>query len=284
MAQSEYHVLNLGAGVQSTTLYLMFMQGRIPVKLDAAITADTQEESKLTYAHLEWLKSLNGPPIIVRTKGKLGDHLVRGCNSTGGRFAAIPAFTTDGQRVSKTKRQCTKEYKLEVIGQALRQEVLGLKPRQRVRKGVIVHVYIGFSLNESGRAWRLEHKGKKPPKYIRRHFPLIDLHITRSQCSEFLRRNVPHEVPRSACVFCPFHDDNEWIEIKKSPGDWARAVEIDRALRIPGIVANRKMEETMYLHRSCQPLESIEFIASSDPRAAQSDLNFAGECLGMCGY
>jgi hypothetical protein len=283
MEKSEYHVLNLGAGVQSTTLYLLFMHGRIPATLDAAIFGDTQEESKLTYAHLAWLKSLNGPPIIVRTKGRLGDHLVKGQNSTGGRFASIPAFTTDGQRVSKTRRQCTKEYKLEVIGQSLRQDVLRLNPGQHVPRGVLVHVYIGFSLNESGRAWRLEHK-EKPPKYIRRHFPLIDLHITRSQCIEFLRMHVPHEVPRSACVFCPFHSDNEWIEIKKNPFDWSRAVEIDRALRTTGRVANRKMDETMYLHRSCQPLESIEFLPSTDPRAAQSDLNFAGECLGMCGH
>jgi hypothetical protein len=41
------HVLNLGAGVQSTTLYLMFMAGLVkdpagnPLVLDYAITADT---------------------------------------------------------------------------------------------------------------------------------------------------------------------------------------------------------------------------------------------------
>jgi hypothetical protein len=282
-SKDTYHVLNLGAGVQSTALYLMFMQGILKPQLDAAIFADPQEESELTYAHLEWLKCLGGPRIITRTKGKLGDHLIQGCNSTGQRFTAIPAFTTDGVLVSKTKRQCTKEYKLEVIGQALRQDVLGLRSGQHVSSGILVHVYIGFSLNESGRAWRLQ-RDNKCAKYIQRHFPLIERHITRNQCSAWLRTQVPHEVPRSACVFCPFHNDAEWIEIQKNPHDWARAVEIDRALRTTGSVANRKMNETMYLHRSCQPIEFVELKPVMDPRAAQSDLNFAGECLGMCGY
>jgi hypothetical protein len=40
----EVTVLSLGAGVQSTALYLKFLRGEIPWKLDAAIFADTQEE------------------------------------------------------------------------------------------------------------------------------------------------------------------------------------------------------------------------------------------------
>ncbi len=36
---AEYHVLNLGAGVQSTALYLLAREGRIPC--DVAIFADT---------------------------------------------------------------------------------------------------------------------------------------------------------------------------------------------------------------------------------------------------
>jgi hypothetical protein len=51
------HILNLGAGVQSTTLYLMGCRGEIHV--DVAIFADTGDEPKAVYAHLEWLKSLN---------------------------------------------------------------------------------------------------------------------------------------------------------------------------------------------------------------------------------
>jgi hypothetical protein len=45
-----FNVLSLGAGVQSTALYLKFARGEMPIKLDAAIFADTQEELKARIA------------------------------------------------------------------------------------------------------------------------------------------------------------------------------------------------------------------------------------------
>jgi hypothetical protein len=55
----ELHILNLGAGVQSTTLYLMFMRRVLQPQIDYAIFADTGEEPTPVYRHLEWLQSLN---------------------------------------------------------------------------------------------------------------------------------------------------------------------------------------------------------------------------------
>ncbi len=52
-----YHILNLGAGVQSTTLFLMFVNGELDKKLDYAVFADTQEEPESVYKHLDWLHS-----------------------------------------------------------------------------------------------------------------------------------------------------------------------------------------------------------------------------------
>ena len=104
-----HRILNLGAGVQSTTVYLMYVRGEIQPGIECAIFADTGEEPASVYAHLEWLKSLGGPPIIVRSIGRLGDDLVLGRNSTGGRFASIPAFTAavEGSKAGMVRRQCT---------------------------------------------------------------------------------------------------------------------------------------------------------------------------------
>ena len=55
----EYHILNLGAGVQSTRLYLEY-------EYDAAIFADTGEEPQAVYRHLEWLQSVRRTPILIR--------------------------------------------------------------------------------------------------------------------------------------------------------------------------------------------------------------------------
>lgn len=277
--QKVYNILNLGAGVQSTFLYLAWDTLGLPT-LDCAIFADTQEEPQDVYEHLRWLKSLNRAPILTGTAGKLGDHLKTGTNTTGGRFAAIPAFTTDGVKKGRTRRQCSKEYKIEVIGKVMRREVLGLMPG-RTPKGVRVNQYIGISLDEAGRARRLQ---LIPcPKYLSRNFPLVEKFITRAHCETWLMDRVPHKVPRSACVFCPFHSDPEWLRIKSNPADWARAVEIDEVLRTTGAVANRAMNQTMYVHRSCQPLVQIEFKPAATPYEAQGNFNFAPECLGVCG-
>ncbi len=292
---SERHILNLGAGVQSTTLYLMSRAGEIP-PFESCIFADTGEESAATYRHLEWLQSLAWPPILVRSVGRLGDDLLRGQAHPGverasSRFASIPAFTTkiEGDSGGRTKRQCSKEYKVEVIERTIRREVLGLKPRQRLPKGHGIIQHFGISLDEASRAtrlWERHHIGTRsgdrlvkspfPPRFI-----LIDRQMTRANCLDYLAGKVPHETPRSACVFCPFKTDEEWQRTRAVPEDWDRATQIDVGLRTTGAVANRDMEQTMYLHRSCQPLTQIEF----HPRvnAKELQLGFGMECEGVCG-
>lgn len=285
--KTEWHVLSLGAGVQSTALYLMFMRGDIQPQIDAAVFADTQEEPAAVYKHLEWLISLNGPPILVRTVGKLGDDLVHGRNSTGGRFASIPAFTTPdgGATVGITRRQCSKEYKTEVINRAIRRDVLGLKPRQRIPRDAYVTIYMGISLDESGRAARITEIFRKEHRAFTPKFPLIERFMTRSNCKDWLRRyGVPHETPRSACTFCPYHTDYEWEQLRLTdPDGWKRAIEVDHALRIHGSVDNRAMDQVLYLHRSCKPLELVVLDTRPDPRKAQLSINFSQECQGMCG-
>lgn len=280
-----YNVLSLGAGVQSTALYLMAARGELDVKLDAAIFADTQDEPAKVYAHLEWLKAQGGPPILTGTAGKLSDHLARGINSTGGRFASIPAFTTEdgGASVGITRRQCSKEYKTEVIGRVLRREILGLKPGQSP-KGVKVNQFIGISLDEAGRAARME-RNVPAPKYLRRRFHLIENNITRAGCSAYNADKVPHEVPRSACKFCPYHNDYEWHRQKtETPGEFADSCAVDRFLRDPNAVVQRARTHTAFLHRSCKPLELVQFDPTPPkPREAQLAMNFAAECEGVCG-
>lgn len=273
----EFHVLNLGAGVQSTALFLLIREGAVKCPDAVAVFADTQEEPEAVYRHLEWLKTLEHPRIFVRTAGKLGDDLVRGRDTTGGRFAAIPAFTTDGASDGMTRRQCTKEYKTEVIQRTIRREIIGLAKGRRIDADCEVHQYIGISRDEARRS-----VGVKANIESRRgwfaHFPLMEMGWTRQDCLRWLADRVPHQVPRSACVFCPFHSDAEWLRIKRDDAaGWARAVEIDTALRMAGSVANRDMRQTMYLHRSHKPLADVNLNEN------QIGLGFNLECEGMCG-
>jgi hypothetical protein len=287
VTQREVHILNLGAGVQSTTLYLMFLRGEIKPCIDYAIFADTGEEPGAVYEHLAWLRSLRGPPILVRSTGqRLGDDLKRGTMTRKGtRFVSIPAYTImpGSEEEGRTRRQCSKEYKIEVIERTIRREICGLAPGRRLPKSMKVAQYVGISVDEAGRFTRLQRRRTLG----RMAAPLIERHMTRQDCLQWLaeRGNVPHEVPRSACVFCPFHDDAEWERVKRVPEDWARAVEIDEALRTVGIANNIAGE--MFLHRSCQPLVQIEF-KPKEPVPHPTfgfwrEDSFSRECLGVCG-
>jgi 3'-phosphoadenosine 5'-phosphosulfate sulfotransferase (PAPS reductase)/FAD synthetase len=224
--------------------------------------------------------------------------LVWGVRTTGQRFASIPAFTTlrdheeregkapAGCEYGQTQRQCTKEYKIEVIEQAIRREVFGLKYRQRMAKDVTVTQIFGLSDDEPRRIKRVKANYAEHP-WAKPRFPLAEMGWTREKCREYLQGRVPHVVPRSACVFCPYKSAIEWEHLKRTdPEGWARAVEIDRALRIPGNIVNRKFKQKMYLHRSCLPLEVIDLTKEAErerQKPRESDL-FKWHCMeGMCG-
>ena len=141
----------------------------------------------------------------------------------------------------------------------------------------------GISLDEKSRASRIYERwitGEAPFEPV---FPLLDRRMTRADCIMWLRQNVPHEVPRSACVFCPFKSNREWRHLRDTdPQGWARAVEIDDALRIPGNVVNRGLDQKLYVHRDCIPLRSAD-LEGVDRRQLLLDPSWDDECVGMCG-
>ncbi len=255
----------------------MAMDGELDINFDCAIFSDTQEEPGDVYKHLEWMESLGGPPIVRVTAGKLGDDLKNGKNSTGQRFASIPAFTTDGHGSQGiVKRQCTKEYKIDAIELWIRRELIGLKPRQQMPKDVLIHQYMGFSRDEPGRAARAKLRFKQV-RWGEVHFPLFDEGMTRRDCVKYLEGRVPHPVPRSACVFCPFKNNTEWRSLRDDdPEGWARAVEVDDSLRIEGTIRNRALNQKLYIHRSCKPLKEANL---GDDQPTLFDM----ECEGGCG-
>jgi hypothetical protein len=305
---TTHHVLNLGAGVQSTTVYLLAREGfrvtprqtlfaaeeAYDLKVDWAVFADTQEEPAPVYRHLEWLRSLNDPPILVVTSGKLGDDLITGVpvkNQREGkthayRFASIPAYTGPDHRTrppgkvkeGKVQRQCTQDYKIIPIEKAIRYQILGLNPRQHIPKDVRVIHYFGLSAEEGRRVKRVKERFAKV-KWAEPRFPLYDLGWSRKDCLAWLDGRVPHPVPRSACTFCPYRTNQEWALLKATdPEGWERAVEIDRVIREDGSQAGPGLAHKLYLHRSCIPLDMVDLGVPS-----MLDGFTTNECLGMCG-
>lgn len=263
-------VLSLGAGVQSTTMALMAAHGEISPMPDAAIFADTGWEPQKVYDHLYWLERQLPFPVhrVHRPGPDLGQHAIDIAITPVTRTASPPWFTRgpDGM----LPRQCSKEFKVRVIGQKVR-ELLGLKPGERGPKGKVVEQWLGISLDEMQRM-----KDAEQP-FVQHRFPLIDLRIARRDCLRWMADRRYPRPPKSACIFCPYHGDDQWRDMRdNSPEDWAKAVAFDAAIR-PGF---HGMDGEAFVHRQRVPLDQVDLSTAED----RGQLNlFNNECEGMCG-
>ena len=201
----HYRCLSLGAGVQSTTVLLLALAGRIE-PYDVVVFADTGDEPAAVYEHLDRLRALT--PIVTVTAGHLADTV----NST---YLPIPLYRDGGMG----RRQCTYQYKLRPIRAHLR------------GYGRDVDLSVCISTDEYLRA------KDASVKWCRNVHPLLDLGWSRADCLAYLADAWPHPVPRSACVYCPLKSDREWLDLREHhPDDWAAAVAFDASARPFGYV------------------------------------------------
>ena len=103
--------------------------------------------------------------------------------------------------------------------------------------------------------------------------------MTRADCLAWMERHGYPKPSRSACWHCPYRSNAEWRALRdEAPGDWAKAVAFDEAIRggLAGMTRTRKV----YLHRSCVPLSEVDFSTAEDH--GQMGL-WSEECEGMCG-
>jgi len=281
----DLRVISLGAGVQSSAMYLMGCAGEFDVTPDAAIFADTQCEPPWVYEYLDYLESVGTIPIIRETVGSLGDDWFNGQESTvndeRAMGAAIPLHLAmpDGSK-GMAHRTCTQRYKITPIYRAIRR-LLGLEPGQRVKGLYAVESWVGISLDEVQRV-----KPATEPWLTNRHPLVFDRPMRRNECLRWLRNNG-HPLPRrSACVFCPYRSNAEWRDLRTSPEAWAQAVEFDKRLRSEkryvssrGDVDKAQLRGTPYLHVSLRPLDEADI---GGDNSDQPDM-FNNECEGMCG-
>lgn len=265
-------VVSLGAGVQSTTMLLMGLDGAFGDVPDCAIFADTGWEPKAVYDHLDWLERAVAPfPVYRVSAGNIRSNTLR----QDVRNAQPPLYVLSmgSDRETMIRRQCTKGYKIEPIQRKVR-EMVGLKPRQRSPKRVVVEQWIGISLDEAQRM------KPNPERWIENRWPLIERRLSRHDCLSWLLGRGYPEPPKSACIGCPYHSDHQWRQMRDhDPESWRDAVEFDREIRRVGI---RKIEGEPYLHRSLKPLDEVDLSTPEDHGQMVLD-GFGAECEGMCG-
>jgi hypothetical protein len=258
--------LAFGAGKQSTALLVLSALGKIH-KFDSAIFADTQDEPAWVYENLsfyeKWARE-RGIEVTTVTKGKLSQDLRKG-KEEGSRIVTLPAWTLgeDG-REGLLRRQCTREYKGAVVEKEIRRQ-LGYAPRKRVKEKVVVS--LGITTDEAGRM------KPSPTKWIENNWPLIDLRMSRQDCVAFLEREGLPVPRKSSCVYCPFHSDSFWKDLKRNhPAEFDKAVKTDELIRD---MTKTGIRQPIYLHRSLRPLAEVPF--------DQQREMFGNECEGYCG-
>jgi hypothetical protein len=280
-------ILNLGAGTQSSVIYLMMLRGELP-RAEAAIFADTQWEPAEVYTHLDWLDMQGGLeiPIIRITRGNIREDAIefmtQRASADGKRFASLPltVINPDGSD-GRLKRQCTSEYKIEIIEQHIRREILGMDHGQKVPVNDLHVIQVfGMSFDELDRMRSPKHK------WVSFDYPLIDMRMRRMQVIEWGERHYPlHHFPRSACIGCPYRTNKEWREMRdERPSEWADAVDFDHIIRDRDRDRERQRKRATvhampYLHRSGIALD----LANLDDDQGEFQFGMANECEGMCG-
>ena len=268
-------IISLGAGVQSSTMALMAAHGEITPMPDAAIFANVGDgcEPQEVYDWLEYLKTQLPFPVYTVSNQNLREEQLklRTSKKTGNVYARtlIPAFI-DGAGI--LGRKCTADHKVTPLRKKARQ-LAGIHGRQCKELKVIQ--WLGISLDEIQRM--------KVSIELWQEFrhPLIELRMTRQDCLDWMKSHGYPAPPRSACSFCPFHSDKEWMRVKASP-EWESVIQFERDLQaiVDKQTGTARLSGLPYLHGSRKPIDEVIF--KPNRRDEQRDM-FADECAGMCG-
>lgn len=248
--------LSLGWGVQSWTLAGMVAFGELPA-IDAAIHADTTHERGATYDFARrwtpWLEERGVKVVTVTNTDRIADNTAE---------IDIPAYTISEKDAvrGQLRRQCTHDWKIAPLRRWL----------QANRNGSPVEMWLGISLDEYQRM------KDSDVKYITNRWPLIEKRMTRQDCIKWLQSHGLEVPPKSSCVFCPYHSIAGWRDVKKSPEDWQKAVDVDKAIR------KSRPPYDLFVHNACMPLEEVDLRTPKERGQLELWADTDAECGGVC--
>ena len=264
-------VLSFGCGVQSVTIAAMCCLGEFEMP-DFAVFADPQWESQKTYDYLKWFTPWakeHGLEIITATKGNIREDAL----NSSKQFASMPLWTrsrtiygrdSNGKK-GKLRRQCTNEYKIQVVRKVIRERA-GIEKGKRW-KGDPCEIWIGISEDE------IQRQKPSRDKFAVHRWPLLEKEMRRSDCINWLHKHDLPIPPKSACIGCPFHDNKSWREMKSDRTvEWLDAIDFDRRIRETRVAIKNPVflhKDAVELEKACLGIDQID--------------HFGNECTGFCG-
>lgn len=228
-------ILSCGAGMQSTALALMACEnvatpGKFPLVpvYDLVAFCDLGKEPPWVIKQVEFIeKACNsvGIPFVILQSPLYKDYLD---NFGKSRVVSIPFWTVDQDgKKGKMMRNCTMDYKINLIQKYARWEILGYAKGQRTKsEDLKAHeMHIGFSTEEQQRC------KENPHKMFVNKFPLVDMGLERKDNYAYIRDCWGLETKASACSFCPFHRNYFFKYLKDNePEEYQAVVEFDDLL------------------------------------------------------
>lgn len=254
-------ILSFGAGMQSTALALMSCENAkadeslfplVPV-YDEVVFCDLGFEPPWVLNQVEFTRKAcewAGIPFKVLDAPLYRDFME---NFGERRTISIPWWTLgdDGHK-SKMPRNCTIDYKVELISKHVRWELLGYRKGQRLRdEDKKAHeMHMGFSAEEACRC-----KESPNPMFVNR-FPLVEMGLTRADNYAYIKDVWGLDTKASACCFCPFHQNYFYLYLKNNlPETYEKLAGVDNLLRDKN--PKPPMEANLFISRSRKRLEDL---------------------------
>lgn len=175
-------VLSFGAGMQSTALALMSCENAAAKKHGKKLP-----HPMVPIYDIVIYCNLGLEPIWVKNQA---DFVCRACNNAGISYEELDA-----------PRNCTLDYKIQMILKYVRWVLLGYRKGQRLRdEDRKAHeMHLGFSFEEKKRC-----QENPNPMFVNK-FPLVDMKLDRKDSYTYNREVWGLDTKASACCFCPFH-------------------------------------------------------------------------------
>jgi hypothetical protein len=217
----EVRVFSHGGGWQSTACLVLAAQGRIDYRtfLFANVGEDSENPDTLAYFHeiAKPFAAKHGLELI-----ELRRHMRDGSTRTlmeeieqFPRSLPIPVRLQGG---GFGTRRCTERFKIAVVGKWTREH--GATEDNPATVGV------GFSIDEADRA-----STRQPIAWERRHFPLFDLRLSKTDCARIIVNAGLPMPSKSSCWFCPFKGLEDWRRLaREEPETFAKAVALEEML------------------------------------------------------
>lgn len=255
-------LLSCGAGMQSTALALISCankliqdgkadvfnfsyEERVPI-YDAVIFCDLGLEPSWVYSQVKFVKEAcewAKIPFYILNSALYEDYNKNFGNS---RVVSIPFWSIDESgKKGKMMRNCTLDYKINIMQKFVREYLLGYSKGQRTKpEDIKAHeMHLGFSKEEERRC------KENPHKMFINKFPLCDMGLTRADNYAYIKDIWGLETKASACCFCPFHTNYFFNYIKNNNREeYDKTIEFDQMLEEQQ--PNTKIRSKLYISKS----------------------------------